>query len=102
MLRSRSLGIMRASVTCLRSLLAGVTFFTFETLYVGSLALMLAGSDHGHLMSGKIPVLGLFWSSFVGLFVMTVLLRRKTFPFASIGWPTLLVGFLLGLITPTL
>jgi hypothetical protein len=93
---------MRASVTSSQSLLPGATFFIFETLYVVSLVLMLVGSDHVQLLNWNVPVLGLLWISFVGLLVMASSLRKRKFPFASIGWPTLLIGFLLGLLTPTL
>jgi hypothetical protein len=93
---------MRTSVTSSRCILAGVIFFTFEVFYVASLVLLLTHSNYLQLVSWKFSVQGLFWISFVGLLVMTFLLRKRSFPFASIGWPTLLVGFLLGLFTPTL
>ena len=83
---------MATSVTNRHRGLVSVLFFIFEALFVASVV-TLTRIDVCEMAVWSEAAGVTFWFSFVGLFVVSFLLRQAARHLAVIGWITLFIGF---------
>ena len=82
---------MRPSTADSRRTLLCVLFCLFETLLVASVIILLFTEPRRRPVTDAAGLT--FWFAFVGLFAVTLILRRAAPRLAVIGWLTLLGGF---------
>jgi hypothetical protein len=94
-----TLGVMPLFITNSSRRLFVVLFFVFETLLISSaVALMRLDLHHEQIWGDAAAIT--FWFSFVGLFVVSFLLRRVARHLSMIGWFTLFLGFFSMILLP--
>lgn len=70
----------------------GVLFFIFEVLFVTSVVILTRIDFQERLALSDAAGIS-FWFSFVGLFIVSYLMRRSSRYLTIIGWVTLFAGF---------
>jgi hypothetical protein len=92
---------MATSITNRHRGLLSVLFFIFEALFVASVVILTRIDIREMTVWTEADGVA-FWFSFVGLLVVSFLLRRTARHLAVIGWITLVVGFLFAAFLPAI
>ena len=94
-----SIGVMATSITNRHRGLLSVLFFIFEALFVASVVTFTRIDIREAAVWSEAAGVT-FWFSFVGLLIVSFLLRRAARHLAVIGWITLFVGFWFAALLP--
>ena len=83
---------MRTSIAASHRALVYVLFYLFEMLLIASVVVLIATDPRAGLAI-TYTAGTTFWFAFVGLFTLSLILRKAARRLAVIGWVTLFIGF---------